>query len=72
MIALRLVKACPLSDALDSSCAHFQINAVGTIAIIRAIDLSDIVGHALAAGVIVFGLDRARNGGRSSAEGAFT
>src|ERR1700691_682678 len=50
----------------------FQIDAVGTVAVIRPIDRADVVGTPLTAGVVVLSQNRARDGGRRSAVGRST
>src|ERR1700685_566573 len=45
----------------------FQVDAIGAVAIPTPVDRSDVIGDALAACVVVFGLNRAGEGGWGAA-----
>src|SRR5580704_18858683 len=57
--------------AASSIGRHFEIDAVGAVIIRRTIGGTDVIAEALAAGVVIFSLHRAGDGGRSSAEWPF-
>src|ERR1035437_176215 len=46
---------------------HFQVDAIGAVAVTRSIDRSNVIGNPLAAGVVIFRLHRAGDGCGSTA-----
>src|ERR1039457_597660 len=46
---------------------HFQVDAIGAVAVTRSIDRSNVIGNPLATGVVIFRLHRAGNGCGSAA-----